>query len=690
MWESITGIVNFYGLGALGNACRGYHDCMNQAGMHKRWMPRTQLTPQPAHGLSELSQQNLQTLIEELAPTVRGSHLVAKLLAQRDIQTTDQAKKFLYPKLTDLHDPAWLHDNRKTALRLVQAVHEKQPIVIYCDYDVDGVCAGAILWHVLKLAQADVHIYVPHRIDEGYGLNVQAIQAIAQGQLKIESPALLTENNSPDQPLEPPSPNKAFHGKPLIISVDCGITAMEPAQKARELGVDLIITDHHEFDSNTGLPPAYAIVHPRLKQTSFPQAPEAYPCPYLCGAGVAFKVAWQFAKEFCGSQRVSSLFKDLLLDLLSLAALGTIADIVPLKDENRVITMYGLGHIKRTKNPGLNALIDAGKLRDEKIDAYHVGFVLGPRLNACGRMGHAREAVVLLTTAQGEEASQIAAFLSKQNDQRRAVEKAIFQEAREMVTAQGYDHPQSRAIVLGKKNWHPGVVGIVASRLVDAFHRPVVMLNIAEDGHAHGSARSVAGISIHEAFTHCAQHLETFGGHAMAAGLRLSENNINIFRDALIHFVNSRLPADSLRGLLHLDADCQPQDLDINTFLQIQQLAPFGCGNPAPILCIRNAELIRPALRIGSTGKHLRLTFRLDETTNRRARVCEAVWFGAGEHATQLPGGCRLDIAFSPLVSTWMGRQRIEMHVEDVRILNPNQQVSQELTLSQTVWQAHS
>lgn len=582
--------------------------------------------------------------------------LIATLLRRRGVTTAEQAKAFLDPKLTDLHDPALLPGASRAAQRIAQAIRDQQRIVIYGDYDVDGITASAILWHTLSLANARVETYVPHRIDEGYGINSDAIRAIV---------------NEADQGQQPP----------VIISVDCGITAVEPARVARELGVDLIVTDHHEFNPDK-LPDAHTLVHPRLSRGSSPGNDEpgqhAYPFSDLCGAGVAFKLAWEVCKAVCGAGRLPQAYRDLLLDLLSLAALGTVADVVPLKGENRVITSYGLQHIKRTRNVGLNALIDASGLRDEKIDAYDVGFKLGPRINASGRMGHAKEAVHLLTTATAGEAKRIALFLTGENEKRRATERAIFDEAKQMVVESGFDREDCRAIVLGKKGWHPGVVGIVASRIVEAFSRPAVLLcysggsgesngeSHADDtetlGEAQGSARSVEGVSIHEAIHHCAAELTSYGGHAMAAGLRLEVKRVESFRAKLVEFVNGRLPAENLVSIIDIDAACTLDDLSDEFFRLLDKLAPFGRDNPAPKLLLEGMAVDRPATRMGGEGKHLSVSLRQSDKTIR------AVGFGMGDLAPHLAAGVKLDAVAEPVISKWQGVRRFELHLKDLRV----------------------
>ena len=586
---------------------------------------------------------------QALATSLRVPRVVAELLLRRGLSDRATAASFMQPKLADLPDPARLPGATDAAARLAEAVRERRPIVIYGDYDVDGITASAILWHALRAAGADVSTYVPHRLDEGYGLNAEAIRAIADGG------GGKADGEGGD----------ASAAKPLVITVDCGITAVEEAALAKALGLDLIITDHHHFDP-AALPDAAVLVHPALKphaeQSEASDGP--YPNPDLCGAGVAFKVAWQFAKAWCGSEKVSDTFKGLLVDLLSLVALGTIADVVPLTGENRTLVVHGLSRIKHTRFLGLNALIDAANLRAETIDAYHVGFVLGPRLNACGRMGHARDAVRLLTDAPPEEARELAAFLTGENDRRRATEKRIFSQACELVTQRGYDAEDRRAIVVEAEGWHAGVVGIVASRLVERFGRPAVVLAV-NNGSAQGSARSIDGVSIHDAIHTCARHLDRFGGHAMAAGLTLRTEAIEAFREGLIAAVNQLTTPDDLRGLISIDGEIPLRDCTLEAFQHIHRLAPFGRGNPSPRLLLRGITLQRPPQPMGSQGKHLALHLR--DPGDPTGPVVRAAAFGLGERIDALSTGMTLDVVFKPAINTWRGISRPDLHVIDWR-----------------------
>ena len=572
-----------------------------------------------------------------------GPEVLDCLLSSRGIKG-DLVSRFLQPRLADLHRPDLLHGIEKSVSRILEAIQNDQPIVVYGDYDVDGVTASAILWHMITSIGGIVYTYVPHRIDEGYGLNDDAIKQLCAGDL--------TAASSHDSAQEEAGPNNA--GKPLIISVDCGVTATSQAEIAKKFGVDLIITDHHEFDLDD-LPDCFAIVHPGVHQDS------AAPYPYreLCGAGVAFKLAWEIGKKYCGSDKLPKDLQILLLDLVSLAALGTVADVVPLVDENRVLVQFGLGQIKRTRICGLNAMIDAARLREESVDSYHVGFVLGPRLNACGRMGHAGKAVHLLTGADENEAKKISEFLTRENDNRRATEKEIVEQAKEKVYTQGFLVPQKRGIVVIDPAWHQGVVGIVASRLVDAYARPTIVLTV-RDGVATGSARSVDGVNIHEALTNISHFLNSFGGHAMAAGMKLDLDNIDAFREAFVDQINQMLPEEDLVKKIWVDGIIELKSLTMPLVRSIEKMEPFGRDNPRPQFGIKGVRT-QQMRRIGGGGKHLSMF------VNQDGPSVKAVGFGMGDQAERLPLGGIFDIVVEPKLNTWKGKTSVELFIKDIK-----------------------
>jgi single-stranded-DNA-specific exonuclease len=485
---------------------------------------------------------------------------------------------------------------------------------------VDGVTATAILWHVLKLADANVGFYIPSRFDEGYGVNTEAIEQIRAA------------------------------GADVVVTVDCGIRAVEQARLARQLGLELIVTDHHE--PRAELPDAEVIVHPTA-------CGEASENPHLSGAGVAFKVAWAMAQEICGATRVTPRYREFLLDAMAFAALGLVADVVPLIGENRVIASFGLRHLCHTQNPGLQALIDVSGLAGKtEYDEYDVGFLLAPRLNAVGRMGHARLAVELFTRARAEQARDIAATLDAQNRQRQSVEREIVKQAEQMVIARGFHRGSCRAIVLASPDWHPGVVGIVAARLVDRFHRPTVL--IALDGpQGQGSGRSIRHFPLHEVLAKCEQHLTGYGGHAMAAGVKIAADEVDAFTDAFLAEATKRLTPADLVPKLRLDDEVELAHLVPEVVDSIQRMAPFGLGNPRPKLATGVVELVNQPRAVGQSGAHLQFTVRQDRTYR------QAIAFGRGSRLQELTDRRRLRLAFEPIINEWNGRRKVELRVID-------------------------
>lgn len=559
--------------------------------------------------------------------------LLQRILMVRGFSNTDEAAAFLSPKLTHLHDPSLIPDLDRAAERIVRAIRGGEPITIYGDYDVDGITATAILFHTIRTIDpgADVRTYVPHRLDEGYGLNSAAIAELAAAGAKV------------------------------IVSVDCGITATEPALEAARLGVDLIITDHHTPPTTMeALPRAYAVVHPRRPDSG-------YPFGELSGAGVAYKLAWRLATAATGSTRADDKVRGMLVELLAMAALGTIADIVPLVGENRVLASFGLVRAKHSPLIGLRALVDASGLGGEDIGAMEVGFRLGPRLNAAGRMGHAREAVELFTVADEARCKEIAEHLSKQNEQRRRVESDIFDLACELAERQGMTGADRRAIVLAHESWHAGVVGIVCSRLVERFHRPAILMQ-KRDGVCHGSGRSVDGFNLHSGLVHCAEHLEKFGGHSMAAGLHIVEPKLSHFVDAFTEYANDAISPDRLCAGVTIDCESTMSELSLEGVNDLQRLGPFGAGNPRPKVLVRNLR-ITEFRAMGSMGKHLSIRLRAQEGGKPgAASEWRAVGWNWGRHAPQLAVGKNVDAVVSPAISYFGGGPRVEPEIADLAI----------------------
>jgi single-stranded-DNA-specific exonuclease len=536
---------------------------------------------------------------------------------------------FLEPKLTMLHDPSLMPDLDKAAQRLLRAARGGEKVVIYGDYDVDGVTATAILRHTLKQIEpgAVVDSYIPHRLEEGYGLNTGAIEELAR------------------------------QGAGVIVSVDCGVTAIEPAAAARRAGVDLIITDHHNPPaSDADLPDAFAVVHPRRPGS-------AYPFADLSGSGVAYKLAWRLATMAGGASRVDGAMRALLIELLAFAALGAIADVVPLQGENRVIARHGLHRIKHSPIIGLRALVEASGLAGERVDAWDVAFRLAPRLNASGRMSHARDAVELFTTDNPERAKTIAEALTEQNNQRRTVERQIFEQAAEAAVKAGMDRPDRRAIVLADPRWHAGVVGIVCSRLVERFGRPAILL--CDDGESlHGSGRSIDGFNLHGALESCAGMLAKFGGHDMAAGLRLDRGRMDEFVAAFTGVANERISEDELLPKVEIDCPATLDELTPVNVRRLESLGPFGRGNPPVTLLLASLKLDAPATPMGKGGEHVAMHVQQAGS----ARTLRLVGWGWGERRQALTRGQRIDAVVRPKVSTYGGRESVEPELVDFRL----------------------
>ncbi len=545
--------------------------------------------------------------------------ILAQLLHNRGLTEHDIPDTFLSPSLGDLHPPELLPGARKAASLLAEAVRTGRRIILYGDYDVDGITGVAILWKTLHLAGADVGCYVPHRLDEGYGLNGEAIRQLAED------------------------------GARTIVSVDCGITAAEVARTAADIGVQLIITDHHH--PQDVLPEAAAaIVHPTVGGE--------YPNRDLCGAGVAFKLAWALAQELGGAPNVPPEYRELLLEVLPMAALGTVADVVPLVGENRIIARHGLARLKTVKDLGLQALIESAGLSGKNIGAYEVGFRLAPRLNAAGRMGHARLAVELLTRANEDRAREIALYLEDHNRARRAKERQMVTQACEMVEARGMGSEARRGIVLASEGWHAGVIGIVASRLVDRYLRPTVLIALG-NGLGQGSARSVLHFDMNDALAACRAHLVSFGGHAMAAGLKIEPDQVSAFAEAFIEQANNTLTPADLLPKLRLDAEIKLGDLDLRTVESIEQLGPFGQGNAKPRLCTDWVDLAGEPRCVGQHGEHLSAQFR------QSGCVLRSIGFGLAGEAENLKRHRRCRVAFEPMINEFQDRRTVEMRTLD-------------------------
>ncbi|HZZ73724.1 MAG TPA: single-stranded-DNA-specific exonuclease RecJ [Pirellulales bacterium] len=549
--------------------------------------------------------------------------VVAQLLLCRGIYDPADARLFLDAKLSGLREPDALPGVLRAAERIIAAVAARERITIYGDYDADGMTGTATLFLCLRLLGADVGYFVPNRLDDGYGLNADSLRMLAE------------------------------RGTKLVITVDCGIANIAEAEIARELGLELIITDHHEFAER--LPAAAALIHPRLPG-------HAYPFGGLSGSGVAFKLAWALCQQANQAKRVSERMREFLLQAVGLAAIGTIADMVPLLDENRVLVRHGLNSLKERPTVGLAALMRrVGLDKKLRIECEDVGFALAPRLNAAGRFGQAQLAVELLTTDNLARAEALAEYINELNGSRESLERSIYLAANKQAQ-ELYDPEMVPALVLADPNWHAGVIGIVAGRLAEKYHRPVVLIALDALGTKPGigSARSVRGFNLHEALAACSQHLVSHGGHAAAAGLKIDEARLADFRADFCSYAANEISAADRVAELWIDSETTFSALTMRAVEQIEQLAPFGQGNTRPLLCASGVRLAEAPKKIGGGGRHLSLKLVQHGVSLR------GIAFGGGEWADELQrhsGG--LSLAFRPIINEFHGRRTVEIQISD-------------------------
>lgn len=550
--------------------------------------------------------------------------VVAQLLVARGIEDPDQARSFLEPKLTGLRDPMMLPGIERACDVLLGSIQRNEPIVVYGDYDADGMTAAAILLRCLRLLRADVRFYVPHRMDEGYGLNAAAIRTLAG------------------------------EGVKTIVTVDCGVASLAEADLAQELGVQLVVTDHHQMADR--LPNAAAIVHPALPGAD-------YPFTGLCGAAVAFKLAWalcQRASDDAGG-KVTEPMRRMLMQAVGLAAIGSVADVVPLVDENRILVRNGLNALRHSPAVGVSELERVAKLTSKpELGGEDLGFAIAPRLNAAGRLGQAELGVELLSTDDAERAAELADYIDELNEQRKSIERSVLLAARKQAK-QRFDPIHDPALVLADHGWHAGVIGIVAGKLAEQYHKPVVVVSLDKLGAkpGTGSGRSIPGFDLHAAFAAAGEHLISHGGHAAAAGLRIDESNLDAFRIDFCAYASGQLGPDGQSGELTIDAEAPLASLTHQTVSQIERLAPFGHGNLRPTLCTSGVRLAGPPRRMGG-GRHLSVSLEQHGVKLR------AVAFGEGDWEDELARvSGPLEIAFQPVINTFRGYRSVEMHLAD-------------------------
>jgi len=521
----------------------------------------------------------------ELARTLDLHPQVASLLWQRGYRNADQIRAFLDPRLQSLGDPFLLTDLRLAAERILRAVTSREKIAIFGDYDVDGITSSALLWRVLRKLGADVETFLPLRMEEGYGLSQDGVERCVEE-----------------------------HKPALLIAVDCGTTAVKQVAWLRERGIDVVIIDHHALPPE--LPAAHALVNPQRDGEG--------KLDYLCSVGLVFKVCHGLLKLAGEGNRPVDL-----KDYLDLVAVGTVADIVPLIEENRVLVRRGLRQLEQSLWPGLRALIEVSQV-SYPVTAQDVGFRLGPRLNASGRLGDAMLSLRLLQTDDSNEATHIASELNRNNRERQTVEMETFLQA-EAQLEETYDPARDWGIVLSGKNWHWGVIGIVASRLQKRYHRPTFIIGLNDDGLGKGSGRSIDGISLVKALQDCRQHLTLFGGHDMAAGLNIRAENVDAFREAFNQHVRTQAgPEDEVfQSTLALSGAISLPEVSDQLFRKVEELAPFGRNNPEPVFLFEAIAYTKPPRLFGKN--HVKLSLR-----GEKGEI-EAVGFGLGLHNWSMP-----------------------------------------------------
>ena len=532
--------------------------------------------------------------------------LLAAILSARGITQPDQARRLLTPRAEPVLDPMLLRDMDRAAARVRRALETGEHLAVYGDYDVDGITSTCLLTDCLRSLGGQVTPYIPDRLEEGYGLNLEAIQTLAA------------------------------QGVTLIVTVDCGITAVEEVQFAAGLGVDVVVTDHHECKDP--LPAAAAVVDPHRSDCP-------YPFKGLAGVGVALKLAMAVA----GPEKGRQVFED----YADLAAVGTVADVMPMTGENRTIVQTGLAALAHPKRLGLAQLIQEAGLGERPITSVSIGYTLAPRINAAGRMGKAALAGELLLTHSPQRAQELAQELCQLNRERQSIEGEIFQES-----IQRLDHqPQQGAIVLADPEWHQGVVGIVASRLSEKYGCPTFMICL-DQGMGKGSCRSWGGINLFELLMNCGDLLEGFGGHALAAGFVVREENIPALAQRLRQGVLDQQNGEEPPSVLETDGIVQPQQLDVASVEALDALEPCGTGNPRPVLVITGAH-VQSAVQVGR-GRHLKL--RLEA----RGCILDAIFFSADAAQLGVTPGCRVDVAFYPQINEFRGVRSVQLQVVDL------------------------
>jgi len=555
-------------------------------------------------------------LAERLRTECGLSPMVARVYAARGMTSQNEITAFTEPALADTHDPMLLLGMEAAIDRIERAVRAKEPIWIYGDYDVDGVTSTATLKCAFDFLKYPVNTYIPHRLDEGYGLRKEAVRTLAG------------------------------RGAKLIITVDNGTTAVEEVALANSLGVDVVVTDHHEPGAE-GMPEAFALINPK-------QPGCTYPFKDLCGVGVAFKVAHALLRKMSPNPAAA---KEFLKSLLDFVALGTVADVVSMTGENRCFVTHGMRLLRSGGRPCFRTMFEIIGTNVETMEAGSLGYTLAPRLNAAGRTDRAEIALELLLASDPTRTRELSVMLNNFNDDRRRIEGDITEEALSLID----EDSDSPIIVVDQEGWHLGVVGIVASRILERYHRPTIVLGV-DNGSAKGSARSIRGFDIHAALGACSEYLDQFGGHTMAAGLRLKSDKIPAFRKAICEYTRALITPADLVPVLRIDARATADDLTRNAVESLEALGPFGPGNAKPMIHVEGLSLVEEPRILKE--RHLKL-----HLTGQDGTSFHAIGFSMAERAPELRmGTSAMHIVGTPTINHWRGSSRVEFEMKDLRV----------------------
>lgn len=545
--------------------------------------------------------------IEELKSKYNISELLATILVNKNITTQKEIEEFLNPTRNDFFDPFLINDMDIAVKRIRKAIETQEKVIIYGDYDVDGITSITVLKSFLKDIGLEADYYIPNRLEEGYGLNKNAIDEIAKNKYT------------------------------LMITVDCGISAIEEVDYANSLGIEVIVTDHHEPGDE--IPKALAVIDNKRKDSK-------YPFRELAGVGVAFKVSQALAQ----SMKVK---EEEYLKYLDIVCVGTISDIVPLVSENRVITKLGLKLVKQTRNMGLRAIINSSGY--SQINSTTISFGVAPRINACGRMGKAEQALKLLLSNDIYEVNKLTQELNDYNRERQEIEKSIFESVLKKIEQNSLD--KNRTIVVGGEGWHHGVIGIVSSKITEKYFKPSILLSFEEDGTGKGSGRSIPGFDLHDALMKCENCLEKFGGHSMAVGLTIKKENFEQFYKEFEKEAEEN-KTENIVPIINVDAKIELDEIDKSVVEDLKQLEPFGEANKMPIFALKNIRI--DSIRALSEGKHLKLTLRDNN------QIINAIGFNIGELANEYKIGDKVDVAGVLEINTFNGVDNLQINIKDI------------------------